>query len=98
MKTKSEYILNGSSIKSEKSFYNQVEKQLTFGLTWKIGRNLNAFNDVLRGGFGRFDCDEKIILKWKNFKKSEEYLSQAFLNRVLEIIDESENITFIKVN
>ena len=95
---KPEYILNGNKIFNEKSFYNEVEKQLTLGLTWKIGRNLNAFNDVLRGGFGQFDCDEKIILKWINFSKSEEKLDINFLTRVIEIIEEHVDITFIKIS
>lgn len=93
-----EYTINGTRITSEKVFYNEIEKVLTLNLTWKIGRNLNAFNDVLRGGFGRFECDEKIILKWKNFSKSEANLKPSFLKRVIEIIEESENITFIKVH
>ena len=49
-----EYVINGSRITSEKSFYNEIEKVLTNGLNWKIGRNLDAFDDVLRGGFGQF--------------------------------------------
>lgn len=93
---KTEYVINGTRIKSEKVFYNEIEKVLTSGLTWKIGRNLNAFNDILRGGFGCFDCDEKIILKWKNFSKSQEHLNADFLKRVLEILEEHENVTFVK--
>ncbi|AWX44814.1 hypothetical protein HME9304_01819 [Flagellimonas maritima] len=95
---KTEYVVNGTRITSEKVFYNEIEKLLTYGLNWKIGRNLNAFADVLRGGFGTFDCDEKIVLKWKNFSKSEAHLKPVFLNRVLEIIEESENVTLIKVH
>ena len=41
-----EVVINGSRITSEKSFYNEIEKVLTNGLNWKIGRNLDAFNDV----------------------------------------------------
>ena len=93
-----EYVVNGTRITSEKVFYNEIEKVLTHGLNWKIGRNLNAFADVLRGGFGTFDCDEKIVLKWINFSKSEAHLKPIFLKRVLEIIEESENVTLIKVH
>tara|TARA_R110002012_G_scaffold283800_1_gene474335 strand:- start:719 stop:1009 length:291 start_codon:yes stop_codon:yes gene_type:complete len=95
---KAEYVVNGTRITSEKAFYNEIEKVLTYGLNWKIGRNLNAFADVLRGGFGTFDCDEKIVLKWKNFSKSEAHLKPVFLKKVLEIIEESENVTLIKVH
>lgn len=93
-----EFVINGSRITSEKSFYNEIEKVLTNGLNRKIGRNLDAFNDVLRGGFGQFDCDEKIILKWKNFSKSEASLKPQFIRSVLEIIEENENVSLIKVH
>tara|TARA_Y100001001_G_C8013931_1_gene310773 strand:- start:447 stop:737 length:291 start_codon:yes stop_codon:yes gene_type:complete len=93
-----EVVINGSRITSEKSFYNEIEKVLTNGLNWKIGRNLDAFNDVLRGGFGQFDCDEKIILKWKNFPKSEASLKPQFLRMVLEIIEENDNVSLLKVH
>lgn len=95
---KTQYVINGTRIKSEKIFYNEIEKVLTNGLDWKIGRNLDAFADVLEGGFGRFDLDENIILKWKNFKTSESHLHPVFLKRVLEIIEDSDNVTFIKVH
>ena len=36
-------------------FYDEVEQVFTCGLDWKIGRNLDAFNDILRGGFGRHE-------------------------------------------
>ena len=93
-----EFVINGTRITSEKVFYNEIEKVLTYGLNWKIGRNLNAFDDVLRGGFGRFDGDEKIILKWKNFSKSEANLNPQFIKQVLKIIEENENVTLVKVH
>ncbi len=93
---KTEYVINGTRIKSEKIFYNEIEKVLTSGLTWKIGRNLNAFNDVLRGGFGCYDYGEEFILKWKNFSVSERHLDPGFLKRVLGILEENENVTFVK--
>lgn len=93
-----EFVINGSRITSEKSFYNEIEKVLTNGLNWKIGRNLDAFNDILRGGFGQFDCHEKIILTWKNFSKSEASLKPQFLSNVLEIIEENDNVSLLKVH
>jgi hypothetical protein len=33
-------------------FYDEVENKLTNGLNWRIGRNLDEFDDVLKGGFG----------------------------------------------
>lgn len=47
-----------------KGFYGEVESKMTSGLNWKIGWNFNALNDLLYGGLGVLDVDEKYILKW----------------------------------
>ena len=39
-------------------------------MNWKIGRNLDAFNDVLRGGFGIHEYGEELDLIWSNSEKS----------------------------
>lgn len=90
------YTINGSKFKSIKGFYRIVEQVFTLGLSWKIGRNLNAFNDILSGGFGRHDCGEMITVQWINFKKSEERLNSRFLVVAVRILEESENIDFQK--
>lgn len=91
-----EYIIDGGKFSSKNGFYNFVEKTFTQGLNFKIGRNLNAFQDVLYGGFGMHDCDEHIIIKWKNLAKSREQLDSKFLNAVLEILETTEEVTFHK--
>lgn len=42
--------LDGSLIYDRDDFYEQVDERLIPGAEW--GRNLDAFNDILRGGFG----------------------------------------------
>ena len=39
-----------------------------------MGRNLDAFNDVLRGGFGVHDYEEPIRLIWENSDNSRQKL------------------------
>jgi RNAse (barnase) inhibitor barstar len=63
--------LDGNNFSSLDSFYNEVENKLTQNLNWKIGRNLNAFNDVLRGGFGIHDYENSLVIKWSNSNKSQ---------------------------
>ncbi|MBK6265104.1 barstar family protein [Marivirga sp. S37H4] len=82
--------INGSKFSNLTGFYREVEREMTFGLNWKIGKNLNAFNDVLFGGFGVHDVDEKCILKWHNSKKSKTELKD--FDRIIEIIKEHDNI------
>ncbi len=59
-------ILEGKNMTTMKDFYNEVELKMTKELGWEIGRNLNAFNDVLWGGFGVYEYEEKIILVIKD--------------------------------
>ncbi len=52
--------------------------------------NYCIFNDVLYGGFGVHDVDEKYILKWHSSEKSKSELK--YYDRIIEIIKEHENI------
>ena len=91
-----EYIINGNKFKSSKGFHKYAESIFTFGLSWETGRNLNAFADILRGGFGQHDYNEEIIVEWRNMNKSKERLPEYIYNSLVEILEEAENVTFIK--
>jgi RNAse (barnase) inhibitor barstar len=56
------------------SFYQEVENTCTKDLGWSIGRNLDAFNDVLWGGFGVHDYEEPVQLIWLHSDKSRQDL------------------------
>lgn len=71
-----EIIIDGNNFNTLNGFYDEVEDKLTKGLDWKIGRNLDAFNDVLRGGFGVHKYGEEIRIKWINSGKSRMDLGQ----------------------
>lgn len=51
-------------------FFEHVGQRLIPGASW--GKNLDAFNDILRGGFGT--PDEGFILRWANASASRERL------------------------
>ncbi len=89
-----EFIINGNNFSNIEEFYNEVQMVLTDNFTG-FGKNLDAFDDILYGGFGKFD-DEKIMLVWKNFKKSQSEFNPQFLNQIVEIIKYHKNITFKK--
>lgn len=72
---KKEIIIDGNNFSNMDEFYNEIENKFTKELEWRIGRNLDAFNDVLSGGFGVFECDEPVVIKWVNSNKSKEDLS-----------------------
>lgn len=67
---KKELIIDGSKFNNTVEFYIEIDKVLTKDLTWKTGHNLDAFNDLLRGGFGVHEYSEPIIIIWKKPNKS----------------------------
>lgn len=83
-----EAIIDGNKFSNLEEFYDEVEAKLTKGLDWKIGRNLDAYNDVLRGGFGVHKYEEKIKITWKNSAKSKTDLGQdATIDYLYEILE-----------
>jgi RNAse (barnase) inhibitor barstar len=64
------FIINGNNFSGLDGFFDEVEKVLTDGESG-FGKNFDAFNDVLRGGFGKFEYAEEIELFWKNSRKSQ---------------------------
>ncbi|WP_202812190.1 barstar family protein [Lactiplantibacillus herbarum] len=83
-------IIDGNNIDNMASFYDEVERVMTKNLNFSIGRNLDAFNDVLRGGFGVHD-DEPILIKWKNYQKSIKVLGKNKMAVIEEIILDTNN-------
>ena len=49
------FTIDGRRFSNMAGFYDEVERVFTFGLDWKIGQNLNAFNDILLGDFGQHE-------------------------------------------
>ena len=62
------FILDGNRFDDLEGFYCEIDRLLTKDLTWKTGHNLNAYNDLLRGGFGVHEYGEPIIIKWLNYR------------------------------
>lgn len=50
MAEKQIYEIDGKDFTSLDGFYDAISSQVIPGVAW--GRNLDAFNDILRGGFG----------------------------------------------
>ena len=80
------FILDGNNFADIESFYNEIDKLLTKNLKWKTGHNLDAFNDLLRGGFGVHEYNEPITIRWINFDKSKENLGNELVLILLEIM------------
>ena len=63
------YNIDGQNFSTLEEFYEEFGKEV---LSANWGHNLDAFNDVLRGGFGT--PDEGFVLVWKNSNVSQKRL------------------------
>ena len=77
---KKTYEIDGENFSTLEEFYDEIERVLIPGVNW--GRNLDAFNDLLRGGFGT--PEGGFTLRWKNSAKSKLRLGFVETIRQLE--------------
>lgn len=80
MPPKKTYRLDGNEFKTLEDFYAVISRVLIPGAGW--GHNLDAFNDILRGGFGT--PPGGFILRWRNAQTSRHHLGYAETVRQLE--------------
>ena len=75
-----EYEIDGRRTTSLSAFFAEVSQVLLPGVSW--GRNLDAFDDVLYGGFGT--PDEGFVIRWRNSAEAREALGYPETVRQLE--------------
>lgn len=85
--------LNGANFNDMDSFYDEVQRVLcpTFS---DFGRNLDAFDDVLHGGFGVIEPNEPVELHWLQAGKSKVDLSNEY-QKIVDVIGAHNKITFV---
>ncbi len=71
--TKPTYEIDGAAFWTLEEFFAEIGRKLIPGAEW--GHNLDAFNDILRGGFGT--PEGGFILHWRNAQLSRERLGHA---------------------
>jgi len=91
-------IIDGAKFEDKSEFYNHIQALFTNDLDWNIGPNLDAFHDILQGGFGKFAIHEPIKIIWINYKRSEEVLGTAYIEKLLSIIKEQKHISLALVD
>jgi RNAse (barnase) inhibitor barstar len=75
-----EFELDGARIHDLDGFYAEISRVLIPGAEW--GHNLDAFHDILGGGFGT--PEGGFTLVWHESEQSRRYLGHAETVRVLE--------------
>jgi RNAse (barnase) inhibitor barstar len=64
------YSIDGENFSTLDGFYEEISSVVIPGVEW--GKNLDAFNDILRGGFGT--PEDGFVLAWLNSDLSRERL------------------------
>jgi hypothetical protein len=77
---KAVYEIDGRDFSTLEGFYEVVSRVLIPGAQW--GHNLDAFNDILRGGFGT--PEGGFLLRWRNAAVSRQRLGYPETVRQLE--------------
>ncbi|MFJ8264273.1 hypothetical protein ACIQ4I_20405 [Rummeliibacillus sp. NPDC094406] len=63
------FIIDGDKFSNFKGFCKEFSDIVLSGKC-KWHGNLDAFNDILFGGFGDIECDEQFTVIWRNSVKS----------------------------
>jgi Barstar (barnase inhibitor) len=75
------YEINGDRVSTLEDFFGEVSRVVIPGVSWE--HNLDAFNDILRGGFGT--PEDGFTILWKNHVSSKDRLGYAETVRQLEL-------------
>lgn len=62
--------LNGAHVHDIPSFYAEVNAVFMADESWQLGQSLDAFNDLLYGGFGALCGNEPVTLVWLHAEHS----------------------------
>lgn len=85
------FVIDGERFETLDEFYTEMARVFTDGLDWTPGHNLDAFNDLLRGGFGMHEYGEPIHIIWRSMAKSRQCLGEQNVNRILSVIYDNED-------
>ncbi len=64
-----EFIIDGNNFDDFEGFMAEAQRIFTQNMEYPI-RSMDSLNDILRGGFGRYDYGTKLVIKWINAGKS----------------------------
>ncbi|SOD98524.1 barstar family protein [Spirosoma fluviale] len=66
--------IEGNTINDITSFYKEINRVFMEGESWLIGQSLDAFNDLLFGGYGALQGAESAKLVWHHMDHSRKAL------------------------
>lgn len=72
------FIIRGENICDLETLYREFNRIFMENEDWQIGQSLDAFNDLLYGGFGMIPAGEPIELIWENFEQNRHIFDKTF--------------------
>jgi len=88
---KKEIIIDGTRIFDKSSLYAEINRHFMKNESWQLGESLDAFDDLLYGGFGEIKENEEVRLIWGNFEENKKLFGFDFtLNFYDEKLKDSE--------
>lgn len=63
-------IIEGDQIHDIPSFYKEINRVFMKEESWELGNSLDAFDDLLYGGYGVLKDVQQVSIVWKNMKQS----------------------------
>lgn len=73
-----EIIIDGNKIHDKASFYEEINRKFMQNESWQLAESLDAFDDLLYGGFGEIKEGEEVKLVWQNFEENRQSLGLEF--------------------
>lgn len=92
MATAKTFTLDFRKITSMDGLWDTVDSKIGFK---GFGRNLDAFNDLLRGGFGHFEMDDSVTITVLGAAHAEQVVGDKW-KIIKEILDESGHLIKIE--
>ncbi len=80
------YIIDGNKFSNIEGFFDEIDLIMIQGISFKTGHNLNAFRDILYGGFGCHEPGEPFVIKWLNYQKSRKELGDTLMLAIIDNI------------
>lgn len=70
-------VIEGANFHDIPGFYTEINRVFMADESWQLGPSLDAFNDLLHGGFGAMRGGGPVTLIWRDFDKSRADLGLA---------------------
>lgn len=82
------FYIDGQNFKDLEGFFEAIGSQLVENNNW--GKNWNALNDILRGGFLKSEYEEPFVLIWRNSDYSKKILEDY--DDIVKLIESHSHI------